>query len=258
LMSWSMAKSLTSTLYGIVHKQGLFNLTDVVDYPDWQGDRKQFIQYDHMLQMASGVLWNDGLGLFACLYWKVDCAPYYAKNPRIAIPGLRFNYATALSYLLAEVLERRLRGQREINTFDWHREVFFRRMGMDNAVFEFVPHGYLAGGSLAYLTARDWARYGLLYQRRGDWFGDQIIDPSWVDFSCTSSPAEQWYGAHWWTIEKQVDPIPCVAEGFRRQNVFVFPTRNVVIVRNAMPAMLNSWLWDRFDYINRIMACFPW
>ena len=125
-----------------------------------------------------------------------------------------------------------------------HRERLFRPLQMDNAVIEFVPHQYLAGGSLAYFNARDWARYGFMYLKKGNYFGQQVVSESWVEYSCTLSPSSNGeYGAHWWKNNQGVDADICIGEGFRKQNVFVLPNRNVVIVRNAMPQLDDGPKW---------------
>jgi len=257
LMSWSMAKSITSTLMGILHKEGRVNIDHRADVDAWANDRRQNITYRNLLNMQSGLRWGEAIDLFICLYRFVDCGTYYQDQRLLFTPGTRFNYATAESYLLAQVMEQKVRGQSDVNFFDWHREVLFRRMGMDNAVFEVTPFEYLAGGSLAYLNARDWARYGYLYMMRGNWFGDQIVDGSWVDFTCSPTPVYPYYGALWWLHELYIDPRSCMCEGFRRQNVFVLPSKNLVIVRNAMPHLGVAWLWSRPEYLERITRCFP-
>jgi CubicO group peptidase (beta-lactamase class C family) len=256
LMGWSMSKSLTGTLMGMLVAEGRIGLHDQVDIDQWQGNQRQNITYNNMLQMSSGILWTESFHLVLCLFVHVDCAKYYSELPPRHDPGNVFLYSSGNSYTLGFLVEK-MRGQREINKYDWPRERLFRPMGMDNAVFEFVPHGYIAGGSMSYLNARDWARFGLLYYNRGNWFGNQLIPESWVDYACEQNPQSNWaYAAQWWRIYDH-DPDGCIASGFRKQHVIVLPNRNVVLGRNAMPPLSLVFLWSQTEYLNRLMACFP-
>jgi CubicO group peptidase (beta-lactamase class C family) len=96
--------------------------------------------------------------------------------------------------------------------------------------------GNFVGSSYSYATARDWARFGLLYYQDGIWKGDTILPKGWVAYTRTPAPASKGeYGAHFWLNQSKVLPdapedlFSC--EGHHGQRVFIIPSRNLVIVR---------------------------
>ena len=81
------------------------------------------------------------------------------------------------------------RGDPEYSNFEWARQKLFKRISMTSALIEAQPNTYLLGGSHAYMTARDWLRYGQLYVRDGVWAdGTRILPEGWVDETRTPSP----------------------------------------------------------------------
>jgi CubicO group peptidase (beta-lactamase class C family) len=107
---------------------------------------------------------------------------------------------------------------------------------MYSAILETDPSGTFVGSSFGYATARDWARFGLLYLNDGIWNGDRILPEGWVEHGTTPTPdSEQGYGAHWWLNRGgRLAALPAdeyQADGFDGQRVMVVPSRNTVIVR---------------------------
>src|SRR6185369_9486816 len=80
------------------------------------------------------------------------------------------------------------------------KEELFDPIGMTSARPEFDSTGTFIGSALVYATARDWARFGLLYLRDGVWNGKRILPEGWVDFARTRTPADNCdvYGAGFW------------------------------------------------------------
>ena len=92
------------------------------------------------------------------------------------------------------------------------------------------------GSSFGWATARDWARLGQLYLDNGQWAGEQILDPAWVDFVRTPvDDSDGWYGGHFWlNAGGRYPDAPrdiYSMDGFQAQRVFIIPSEDLVIVR---------------------------
>ena len=103
---------------------------------------------------------------------------------------------------------------------------------------------------------RDWARFGLLHARGGVWVdGTRILPEGWTEYSSTPSHTNPGYAAHFWK-SPSIDPKLYVASGFRNQNVYIFPTQDIVIVRFAMPPLVAHPLYDAEEFLTKMLACF--
>ena len=108
------------------------------------------------------------------------------------------------------------RGDPELTNFEWARARLFKPLSMTSAFIEPQANTYPLGGSNAYMTSRDWLRFGLLYERDGVWVdGTRILPEGWVDFTRTPSTVNPIYGAHFWVSEASVQPPFFCAAGFR-------------------------------------------
>jgi hypothetical protein len=116
------------------------------------------------------------------------------------------------------------------------------RIGLHSAVFEPDTSGTPVGASFVYATARDWARFGLLYLQDGVWEGERILPEGWVAYTTSPTPgSEGLYGAHWWLNSGDghgwywPDNLPdlFMADGHDGQFVIVVPSHNLVIVSLA-------------------------
>ena len=109
-------------------------------------------------------------------------------------------------------------------------KALFEPLGMKSATARFDPAGTFIGSSYVFATARDFARFGLLYLRDGVWSGQRILPEGWVDEARTNTPPSQGeYGAHWWLALH--DPGIFNASGFNGQYIVVVPDRDLVLVR---------------------------
>jgi CubicO group peptidase (beta-lactamase class C family) len=115
---------------------------------------------------------------------------------------------------------------------------------MNHTIIEPDPSGTYVGSSYAFASARDWARFGLLYLNDGVWNGERILPEGWVAYSSTPSPAAKLgeYGAQWWLNHgaegnPEMRKYPGLpqdafwADGFEEQYVMVIPSKKLVIVR---------------------------
>jgi CubicO group peptidase (beta-lactamase class C family) len=124
----------------------------------------------------------------------------------------------------------------------------FAPLGMTYATARFDEAGTFVGSSFVYATARDFARFGLLYLRDGRWSSTRVLPEGWVDFARTPAPACETgeYGAHWWL--RPDDPWGTFyASGYEGQYTYVVPALDAVVVRlGKTPAELRpgveAWL----------------
>lgn len=248
---WSMAKSITSALIGILVKQNKINPDAPAIVPGWSKDERSSITITHLLQMCSGLQWweyyaapSDATRM---LYKENDMAAYAANKKLKHQPGRIFNYSSGTTNILSGII-RSIVSEKEYYSFPY--EELFYKIGMTNTLFETDATGTFVGSSYCMATARDWARFGLLYLNDGVCNGERILPEGWVDFTTTPTVAscaedEGRYGAHWWlnaskTTEPQGRKYPDVPEdcfmcqGHEGQYIWVIPSKKLVVVRLAL------------------------
>lgn len=256
LISWSMAKSVTSTLVGFLVADGKLELDLPAPVPEWRNDARAKITLRQLLHMASGVRHvengpspeksDTNRALFADT--SADIYRAAVAEPAQVPPGIRFQYNTLTTHILARIVadvlapgakpaERRRKVRAFIN------DRLARPAGMASLLCEFDPAGNLYGGSLCHATARDWAAFGQLYLDGGVVAGSQVVRPDWVRFVREPSPANAAYGGQFWLNRKPIDgrdealfwragPADAYAAiGHLGQYVIVVPSKRLVVVR---------------------------
>lgn len=232
LPSYSIAKSITAAAIGILVGDGRLALDEPAPVPEWHvdpDDPRADITLGQMLHMSTGMPWDDrfeeeGSTLNEMLT-SGDMAAYAASQEPIAAPGEQFIYNTGTSTLLARIVGEASGGDARA----FLDERLFGPLGIGPVRTETDPAGTWLGGFSADMTPRDFAKFGLLYLRGGEWDGTQVVPQDWVEYSRTPSPTEPEYGAHWW-----LDPLrPGVsyALGFRGQVITVDPMHDLVVVQ---------------------------
>ena len=246
-LSWSMAKSITCALVGILVRQGRLDIHAPIPVPEWPaGDPRRAITIDQMLRMVDGLRFREAehLGDGSVRYYpedesdvipmlfgagKADVAGFAATLPKVAEPEARWNYNSGASNLLAravgDVVGGGEAGMREFMT----RELF-EPLGMRTAKPRFDEAGHFVGGSHCYASARDFARFGLLHLRDGVFDGRRILPEGWVDYVRTPSrQSEGQYGAHFWVIPGSLGLFSC--QGAFGQRILISPKLDLVVVR---------------------------
>jgi CubicO group peptidase (beta-lactamase class C family) len=233
--SYSVAKSVTSAFIGILARDGRLDLHEPAPVPEWHedpADPRAEISLEHMLHMATGIPWTDGMADPGTDMRRMtatdDMAAYAAAQQQTDPPSGLFDYNTGTSTLLARIVGDMVGSSPdEIRAF-MDRELF-EKIGMRPVETDFDEAGTWLGGFSADSTASAFAKFGLLYARGGFWDGEQILPTEWVDYTRTPSPANSEYGAHWW-----LDPLrPGVsyAIGIDGQVITVDPAHDLVIVQ---------------------------
>jgi CubicO group peptidase (beta-lactamase class C family) len=238
--SWSMAKSFTQALVGILVAQGRLDIEAPAPVPEWEDpdDPRHAITTDQLLRMASGLAWkedyfaadSDTVAMLGGA-GQADMAHYAADKPLEVEPGTRVRYATGTSNILAGVVGRIVGSGDPYEAFI--AEELLLPLGIDPAHTNlgWDGAGNLIGGSVFDLTARDFARFGLLYARGGVWDGESVVPPGWVDYARTPTPppaGTDSYGAHWWTYDDCPDGFR--AGGLNGQHIVICPTLDLVVV----------------------------
>lgn len=253
-LSWSMAKSITQSLVGILVRQGRLDILAPMPVPEWEaGDPRRRITIDQMLRMVDGLRFREAehLGGGSVRYWpaeesdvipmlfgegKSDVAGFASTLPKVAEPEERWNYNSGGSNLLARLVGDVVSDDatdpraREKAMRDFMQRELFDPLGMTTASPKFDEAGNFIGSSHCYASGRDFARFGQLYLRDGLWDGERILPAGWVDYSRTPSPQSAGlYGAHFWTIPGSLGLFCC--HGMGGQRVLISPKLDLVVVR---------------------------
>jgi CubicO group peptidase (beta-lactamase class C family) len=266
LISWSMAKSITSALFGIMAKDGKLTLDTPIADPHWKkDDRRAKITYGQALRMTDGLSWreqnyNDPIHNDAAIMLfgkgREDIVKYVTKRGLKHTPGEVWNYSSGTTNLIAAGISRAIGPRTIIDPFGKHqmRNFMYSRLfvpiGMKSTSAEFDASGNFYASSLIYATAQDYARFGLLFLRGGKWEDKQIIDQGFVDYvrSPTQAQNADHYGAHWWLspnngkgLLKKGPYDSFEAHGHEGQVLMVIPSKDLIIIRLGMSTSKNSW-----------------
>ena len=285
LISWSMAKSVTATLMGFMVADGLLVLDDPAPVSEWAnaGDARNRITLRQLLHMSSGIDHSENPDDETAIYQtdttrmlfmdgRENVARYAEGRMLEAQPGSKFEYSSATSNILADIMTRTLTDSRNPQIrrdamLDYARGRLFEPLGMTSAFPEFDRNGTMLGGSMIHATARDWAKFGEFLRNNGSVKSAQLLPTSWLRFMKTSSANDAAYGGHIWLNKRRPAGQDQVlfpgkapsdvfaAIGHLGQFVVVSPQHKLTIVR------LGKTQDDVLDPVNdqlaKIIALFP-
>ena len=212
-VSWSMAKTVTAMLIGLLVSDGLLQLDEPAPVARWRrpGDPRSTITLRHLLQMRSGlehveagpVPGESSEVQMLFLGGRDDMARWAEEQPLEAEPGERFEYSSNTTVILADIAARALTDSADPDTrrravLGYLETRLLEPLGVTSLVPEFDAKGTMIGGSLMHATARDWARIGDLLRTRGSYRGTQILPRRWVARMVESSPTAPHYGFQTW------------------------------------------------------------
>jgi CubicO group peptidase (beta-lactamase class C family) len=241
LRSWSMAKSMLHAAVGILVGDGRLDPAARANVAAWAdpADKRHAITLEHLLAMRDGLAWAEDYvdagvsDVIEMLFGAGadDVAAFAAARPLAAAPGTVFNYSSGTSNVIAGIV-RDLVGPGEA-TAAFLRERLFRPVGMRSAVPGLDGAGTWVASSYVNATARDFARFGLLYLRDGTWDGRRILPQGWVDHARQLRSIDpddgKGYGAQWWVTGDEHGSF--WANGYEGQSVLVSPGLDLVVVR---------------------------
>ncbi|UCE93213.1 MAG: serine hydrolase [Flavobacteriaceae bacterium] len=256
---WSMTKSITSTIYGVLQNQGKLDVNSRTGIRDWESDERKNITINNLLQMNSGLSWDEEYfnisDVTKMLYLERDMGASQIKNQLVGKPDSLWNYSSGTTNILSgPLLRSRFKSHQEYLDF-WYKDLI-DRIGMQSMVIETDLSGSFIGSSYAWATTRDWAKFGLLYLHKGNWNGEQVLDSSWVKYVATpTNTSNGRYGAQFWLNagghhpDVPLDMYSC--NGFKGQYVFIIPSKQLVVVRLGL---VNEPEFDVNTFLSGITA----
>ncbi|MCP5015536.1 MAG: serine hydrolase [Ketobacter sp.] len=265
LPGWSMTKSITGTLAGILVSEGKIKLDDPAPIPDWHGTDKHHITLRHLLHMSSGLEVNEDYSGFSdvtqMLYKESNQYAYAINQPVVTPPYTEFKYSTAETNRLAAAIQA-LTGNTQQDVYAFYEKHFFHAIDITSALIEFDATGHFVGGAYGYMTARDWARIGQLYLQKGKWKHKQILTEDWVRFATTPSPVADDYGAQLWLNTngnrwKNVPSDAYALVGHQGQRVVIVPSLKLVVVRTGVTEDRNLQNRVMSELLDGIIAALP-
>lgn len=236
--SWSMAKSITHALTGILVKQGKLDIYAPADVPEWAEDPRRDITLDQLLRMSSGLRFNEDYvdgqisDVIPMLQFegRHDTGAFAAAMPLEHPPGSHWSYSSGTTNIICRILRDTVGGGAS-GMLRFMNDELFEPIGMRTATPKFDTSGTFIGSSYLFASPQDFARFGLLYLRGGSWDGREILPREWVDYARTPTyrDAEQCYGAHWWM--RASNPAWFMASGYDGQRILCVPEKDLVLVR---------------------------
>ncbi len=241
LLGWSMSKSITSAVLGVLERQGKVSLDQKDLFKEWENDERKNITLRNLLNMNSALAWEEdytGISdVTEMLFLDADMSVKQKEKKLIGKPNEHWNYSSGTTNMLSGFIRNQFSTQQEYLDF-WYEELI-DKIGMRSMLIETDFSGKFVGSSYGWATARDWGKFGLLYLHDGHWRGEQIINKSWVDFSQEpTNTSNGRYGGHFWLNAGGIYPdVPkdlYSCNGFQGQYVFIIPSKGLVVVRAGL------------------------
>ena len=275
LISWSMAKSITAVLTGFLVADGQLALDGPAPVAAWQrsGDPRGTITLRSLLHMSSGLehvengdpVWQGDTVAMLFGGGASDMAGFAEAKPAAAQPGEIFNYSSATSVILSDIIAGTLTpSQNPDARRDAMRDFIGGRLieplGMTSLTPEYDAKGTMIGGSIMHATARDYARFGEFLRNHGVVNGQRLLPETWMKFMLSPSANDAGYGGHIWLNRKRPagvtpalwpdrgpnDLFACI--GHQGQYIIVSPSQRLTIVR------LGVTHDDQFPALRRHLA----
>jgi CubicO group peptidase (beta-lactamase class C family) len=256
LLGWSMTKSVTNALIGILVRQDKLKIDAPAPIAAWPADDpRHAITIDHLLRMTSGLDigqsltadWTSAFDPSSQMNFDMPDMAGFAERARLKEPpGRTWKYANGNTMLLSRIIRDSVGGDAASVLRFAHRELF-DKLGIQHVTLEFDNAGTPIGSSHMWASARDWARFGLLYLGDGVIGGERILPEGWADYSAQPTPGSEsfGYGAGFWTnrgsgaaararVRAGMPPDSFMARGSQGQSIVVIPSSKLVIVRLGM------------------------
>jgi CubicO group peptidase (beta-lactamase class C family) len=242
LLSWSMAKSVLHAVVGLLVGTGRLDLDAPAAVPEWadRHDPRHAITLRQLLAMRDGLSFVESYeddrvsDVIQMLFGdgQPDMAHFAAARSLAAPPGTRFSYSSGTSNIISGIVARSI-GPGEPYARFLHSRLF-GPIAMTSAEPEFDEAGTWVGSSYLRATARDFARFGLLYLRDGLWEGARLLPAGWVDYARTwvsvDPEDDSPYGAHWWGVAGDTRGT-FRAAGYEGQSITICPALDLIVVR---------------------------
>ncbi len=270
LESWSMGKSLTATMMGVLIKQGVYTLDQPAPIPEWQeakDDPRALIKISDILHMSSGLRfrapqdpdYDPSLGYPDHLYVYTageNIFHWTALRGQQWPPNSVGRYRNCDPVLTNYLIRLGVEGRKE-NYHEFPQRAIFDKIGVRTMIMETDSYGNFLTQGYEFASARDWARLGNLYLQDGVWNGERILPEGFAKF--VSTLAEPWvkdgrpiYGGFFWINGDGARPIPKESYsmlGAGGQSTTIIPSHELVVVRlghykgapGAQPSLDNAY-----------------
>jgi CubicO group peptidase (beta-lactamase class C family) len=236
-LSWSMAKSFINAMVGILVQEGKVDINRPVDIEEWKADERSRITLNNLMQMESGLKWNEDYGnrsdVTLMLHCESDMGRYAYEQPKAFTAGTHWYYSSGTTNIVSYLIRKQFSSDSAYYVFANNQ--LFNKIGMPDAVFEADPSGTRVGSSYLYATARDYARFALLYQNDGVFNGERILPEGWVKYTTTAaSDSKGAYGAFFWLNKgKGLPSVPedaFLCQGHDGQYICIIPSKELIVV----------------------------
>jgi CubicO group peptidase (beta-lactamase class C family) len=266
LISWSMAKSMTQAVLAIVIDELGIDVDAPVDIAEWSSDERRNITLRQLLQMRDGLDFvevyvideagNSVSDVINMLFGSgaEDVATYARSRPLKNEPGSVWSYSSGTTNIICGLLRQYIGGG---DVAELLKQRIFDVLGMTSATGRSDAKGNFIGSSYVYATARDFAKFGYLYLRGGQWEGQQLIPKDWVEAAriqhASDHDSDHGYGLHWWIWKSLTGCMS--AQGYEGQRIIVMPDRDLVVVH------LGKWVAETAPALDRhllaLIQAFP-
>lgn len=245
MLGWSISKSLTAAMIGILVKEGKLDIDKPAAVAEWKNTEKEKITLKELLQQTSGLDFQEDYtgpsSVTKMLFMHGDMAAYTARLPLKYEPGTYFNYSSGNTNIISRIVRLTV-GEEQYASFPY--QSLFHKINMYTMLLEPDASGTYIGSSYSYATARDFARFGLLYYNNGVWNGEQILPVNWVQESIQPSIADKrkHYGFQFWLngfsetypTKRWYPDVPAdmfFADGYGGQDIYIIPSKKLLVLR---------------------------
>jgi len=262
ILGWSMTKSITNILMGILNKDKGLLVTQDNLFPEWKNDDRRKITLNDLMRMSSGLYWEEEYAKISpvtkMLFAEPNAGQYALEQKKEFKPGTHWEYSSGTTNILSLFIRNQFNSHTDYLAFPYRD--LFNKLDMESAFLETDNSGHYVLSSYCFATPRDWAKLGLLYLNEGQWNGDTIFTKEWHDYSIqTTADSKGAYGAQIWLNRNHVFLADAPEDmyyfsGFEGQYVIVIPHKKLVIVRMGLSKGpdfdLNNLIKNIIDAVN--------
>ena len=265
-LGWSVAKSVIGALTGILVKEGKLALAQPAPVAQWSNpaDKRHNITIENLLQQTSGLNSQEDYAGYSevtnMLFNKGDMAGYVAGLPLKDKPDSVFYYSSGNTNLLSGII-RHVVGEKDYHSFPY--TALFYKLGMYHTLLEPDASGTYVGSSYIYASARDYARFALLYYNDGLWNGERILPEGWVQKTMTPPASNHLknYGYQFWlngydkkdSSKRAYPDVPAdmyYADGYGGQDIYIIPSKKLIVVRVGLHTI------DENGFLKKVINAF--
>ena len=233
----SSSKSILGALTGIAIAKGFIEseetkLSSILPeyFTSLEDPRKDEIRIKHLLTMSAGLYWEEDYTEYE-IEEDTNWAASILNQPLNFAPGTAFNYSTGLTHVLSAAIQRAA----GVSLCEFANIYLFEDLEIDAEHWGRDPKGVFSGGYNFYATARELAKFGLLYLNGGKYNGKQLVPQDWVEKSLQNKIADDEvysYGYLWW-LRKISGYKAAIAWGYGGQFAYLLPEADLLVVSTA-------------------------